>query len=135
MKTLLLLEDEPLVMKLLRHMLKRYDLIAVTTGEEALQAFDNPDRPVDLLITDVRLPPHLSGIQVALRIRSVRPLFPIVLMSGYPLGAWRGADGADLEQLGSESVILLQKPFQTEALLGAVYGLLGESLTGTARPA
>jgi DNA-binding response OmpR family regulator len=59
-KTILLLEDEPLVMKLLLVVLKRYDVISTITGKEALHAFGNLDRPVDLLITDVRVP-CLSG--------------------------------------------------------------------------
>ena len=123
MKTLLLLEDEPLVLKLLLHVLKRFNVIAVTTGEEALQAFHNRDRPVHLLITDVRLP-RLSGIQVALRIRSERPAFPVLLMSGYLADGWRDVDTFDLERLGSESVVLLQKPFETQALLSAIYDLI-----------
>lgn len=123
-KTILLLEDEPLVMKLLLVVLKRYDVISATTGEEALQAFGNLDRPVDLLITDVRVP-GLSGIQVALRIRSQLPAFPTVLMSGYLSDGWRDVDTSDMEQLGSHSVVLLPKPFQAQALLKAVSGLLG----------
>jgi CheY-like chemotaxis protein len=127
-KTVLVLEDEPLVMKLLLHILKQFNVIAATTGEEALQAFGNLDRPVDLLITDVRLP-QLSGIQVALRIRSQRPESPVVVMSGYLANGWRDVDTFDLERLGSQSVVLLPKPFQARALLKAVFGLLGTSVT------
>jgi CheY-like chemotaxis protein len=130
MKTLILLEDEPLVMKLFRHWLKHFNVIAATTGEEALQAFDNLNSLVDLLITDVRLPGP-SGIQVALRMRSGLPGLPILLLSGYPVGAWRGADGEDLGRLGTKSVALLQKPFQAEAFLNAVSKLLGTVRTDT----
>jgi DNA-binding response OmpR family regulator len=134
MKTILLLEDEPLVMNLLKLVLKRFSVIAATTGEEALQIFGNRDSPFDLLITDVRLQ-RLSGIQVALRIRSQCPEFPVVLMSGYPAGDWRGEDASDLEILGSDSVILLQKPFEAQVLLTAVCDLIGKPHAETARTA
>jgi DNA-binding response OmpR family regulator len=133
-KTLLLLEDEPLVMKVLRLMLKQYRVIEATTAEKALQAFGDRDHPVDLLITDIRLP-TLSGIQVALRIRSELPAFPVLLMSGYPVGGWRGTDATDLERLGTDSVALLQKPFPAQALLNAVYDLIGKPSADIAKTA
>jgi CheY-like chemotaxis protein len=74
-KTILVLEDEPLVMKLLWNVLKHYHVIEATTAEQALQIFAHRDSQVDLLVTDVRLP-TLSGIQVALRIRLGLPEFP-----------------------------------------------------------
>lgn len=134
MKTILLLEDEPLVMKFLRLVLKRFNVISVTTGEEALEAFDNVNRPVDVLIADVRLA-RISGIQVALRIRSKRPLFPVLLMSGYLADGWRDVDADDIQALGSDLVVLLQKPFEIQALLNAVYGLVGRPQAAIARTA
>lgn len=128
MKTILLVEDEPLVMKLLRHVLKRFNVIAATTGEDALQAFGNRDCPVDLLVADVRLG-RLSGIQVALHIRSESLDCPVVLMSGYLADGWRDMDTFDLERLGSKLVVVLQKPFATQALLNAVYDLIGKPHT------
>jgi two-component system cell cycle sensor histidine kinase/response regulator CckA len=133
MKTILVLEDEPLVMKLMRHVLKRFDVISATTAEQALQVFGGGSQ-VDLLVTDVRLP-RLSGIQVALRIRSELPAFPVLLMSGYLADGWRDVDTFDLERLGSESVVLLQKPFETQALLKAVYDLIGKPHAEIARTA
>jgi two-component system, cell cycle sensor histidine kinase and response regulator CckA len=133
-KTLLLLEDEPMVMRVLRLMLKQFSVIEATTAEKALQAFGDHDHPVDLLITDVRLP-TLSGIHVALRIRSELPEFPVLLMSGYPAGGWRGTDAVDLERLGTDSVALLQKPFPAKALLSAVYDLIGKPYSDIAKTA
>ena len=56
MKTLLVLEDEPSVMKLLRHMLKEYHVIEATTPEEALILFTDLNYQVDLLVADLTLP-------------------------------------------------------------------------------
>jgi CheY-like chemotaxis protein len=43
-KTVLVLEDEPLVMKLLRHMLKLYNLVEATSAEEAFRPFQQPSQ-------------------------------------------------------------------------------------------
>jgi CheY-like chemotaxis protein len=133
-KTILLLEDDPLVSRLLRQILKRSNVIAVATGEEELQAFATCDHPIDLLITDASLL-GFSGIQVALQIRTELPNLPVLLMSGCPAGGWRGADATDSERLGKESLVLLQKPVQAKSLLGAVSELIGKhfsSMAGTA---
>ena len=134
MKTILLVEDDLSLTKLLRHVLKRFNVIAAATGEDALQAFGNRDRSVGLLVADVRLR-RLSGIQVALHIRSESFDFPVVLMSGYLADGWRDMDIVDLERLGSKLVIVLQKPFATHALLNAVYDLIGKPHTEIARTA
>jgi CheY-like chemotaxis protein len=130
-KTILILEDEPSVLKLLRLVLKHYHVIEATTAEQAFRVFARGDCRVDLLLTDVRLP-TLSGIQVALQIRLGLPDLPVLLVTGYPSGGWRGVDAEDLERLGPHSVVLLPKPFQAQALLSAVDELLGATLIGTA---
>lgn len=64
MKTILVVEDEPVVMNVLRRMLRQYRLIEALTGEEALLCRVEDDR-IDLLIADLTLP-RCSGIEVAL---------------------------------------------------------------------
>jgi CheY-like chemotaxis protein len=123
MKTLLVLEDEPSVMKLLRLMLRQHSLIEATTGEEALLLFIDHHYQVDLLIADLSLP-KTSGIQTALLLRSKLPGLPIILTSGYPVSSWSNQDSADLERLGSHLVTILQKPFQAQVLRDAVCQLI-----------
>ena len=134
METLLLLEDESSVMKLMQHMLKQYNLIEATTAEQALQLFNEHGRRVDLLLADVTLPKS-SGIQVALLLRSEIPDLPVILTSGYPVGDWTRRDSADLEKLGSSSVAITQKPFQRQMLLQTIRALIGEPQTELARTA
>ncbi len=119
MKTLLVLDDELSLMKLMRHMLKYYTLIEALNAEQALRLFGEHNRQVDLLIADVMLPVS-SGIQVALVLRNELPNLPVILTSGFPAKTWSGTDAADLERLGSHSVAVLSKPFQSQALLQAV---------------
>lgn len=127
MKKLLVLEDEVSVLNLLRQVLQQYDLVEATTAEEALRAFTDHPRQIDLLLTDVTLPTS-SGIQVALLLRSSQHDLPVILMSGYPVGNWDRNDAADLARLGSDSVVILQKPFRSEALTNAVSDLLESGL-------
>src|SRR5260370_15348450 len=124
LKPLLVLEDHPSVMMVLRLMLEQYNVIEASTAEQALRLFTDHGRKIDLLVADVTLPTS-SGIQVALLLRSEVPDLPVILTSGYPVSAWNDRDSADLERLGSNSVAILQKPFQSKALSDAVRELIG----------
>jgi DNA-binding NtrC family response regulator len=134
MKTLLLLEDEPHVLKLLSYMLRQYKLLQAATAEQALGLYVAHDTEVDVLIADVTLPKS-SGIQVALSIRVESPDLPVVLTSGYPVADWSPRDTADLETLGSKSLAILSKPFLAQDLLRAVRRFTGESQPAVARTA
>ena len=122
-KALLVLEDNPSVMMILRLMLEQYSLIEASTAEEALRRFTDSGCNIDLLVADVTLP-RSSGIQVALLLRTRIPTLPVILTSGYPVSVWSDRDSADLERLGSKSVTILPKPFPAQELSNAVRELL-----------
>jgi CheY-like chemotaxis protein len=71
------------------------------------------DRPVDLLITDVRMP-WMTGYQVALSARNSGIEMPIIVVTAFPDDALR----AQIQQLGK--AVLLAKPFRPEELLSLV---------------
>jgi DNA-binding response OmpR family regulator len=125
-KTILLLEDEPALMKLLKHALRSYNLIEATTADEALRLFAERGRQVDLLIADVTLPTS-SGLRVAFFLRSEIHSLPVILTSGYPVSNWSANDTADLQRLGSRAVEIILKPFAPRSLLDLVDNLLGAS--------
>ena len=124
MKTLLVLEDDPSVMMILRLMLEQYSIIEASTAEQALRLFTDVGRKIDLLIADMTLPTS-SGIQVALLLRSEAPDLPVILTSGYPVNDWSDGDLADLGRLGANSVAILPKPFHGKVLSDAVRELIG----------
>ena len=66
-KRILLVDDEPLILKGLRYTLEQegYEILTAADGEEALQVFF--DEPVDLVLLDVMLP-KVDGITVCQRI-------------------------------------------------------------------
>lgn len=51
-----------------------------TDGLDALHLLE--DRPVDILLTDVRMP-HMNGIELSMNVRAKYPLCKIVFLSGY----------------------------------------------------
>jgi CheY-like chemotaxis protein len=139
MKTVLVLEDEPSVLKDLRRLLEQYCPIEAATPEEALLRFIDHDCQIDLLVADLRgarrRVPSRSGIEVALLLRSKLPRLPVILTSGCPAVDWNHRDSTDLERLGSRSVGILQKPLQGQLLLNTVHILTGTApsvVAGTA---
>jgi CheY-like chemotaxis protein len=129
-KVILILEDEPCVMKFQRATLEqRYSVIGATTGEEGLLLFIDHGCRVDLLIADLTLP-VLSGLKVALLLRAKLPDLPVILTSGYPVCTWCDRDSADLGRLGSRLVTVLPKPFQALELTDAVCDLIGSDKPG-----
>ena len=117
--TILLVEDEEKVRKLVREFLRQcgYTVLQAQNGGEALDlAHQHPS--IDLLLSDVVMP-GLSGCELALRLNQLRPQMRVVLMSGYA--------NAGKTERGSEEpgTILLQKPFSLEELGRKVREVLG----------
>jgi CheY-like chemotaxis protein len=136
MITILVLDDESIVLRLLCYLLQCYGYGTVGAGnaEEALLRFHDSHDRVDLLIADVSLPQG-SGIQVALTLRAERPDLPVILTSGYPGGAWNTPDRALLQKLGPDSVSILQKPFGPQVLLSTIRELTGSGHSEAVEPA
>jgi CheY-like chemotaxis protein len=126
MKTILVLEDEPIIMNFLRLILasEGYVVLEATAAEEALQRVEQCEGHIDLLIADVGLP-ITSGIRVARRLKQSIANLKIILTSGYPLATWRDEDRVDMRALSSDSVSILEKPFSAAALLTSVWRLIG----------
>ena len=87
-KRILLVDDEPLIIKGLRFTLEQegYEILTAADGEEALEVFRN--EPVDLILLDVMLP-KLDGIQVCQRIRETSNV-PILMLT---------AKGEDMDKI------------------------------------
>jgi two-component system cell cycle sensor histidine kinase/response regulator CckA len=119
LSTILLLEDEPVVMTLMVRVLMPlgHTLLRATNREEAFQRFEEADGSIDLLIADVNLP-AISGIRVAVELHSLLPNLRIIFTSGHTPDLWK--DAAELEEVPSESVAVLQKPFLPATLRKAV---------------
>jgi CheY-like chemotaxis protein len=94
---LLLVDDNPHGLIARRTLLQElgYAVSTCTSGPEALELLTR--QPVDLVITDFRMP-HMDGVELIARIRQMRADMPIVLLSGFvePLGLTEQSTGADV---------------------------------------
>jgi DNA-binding response OmpR family regulator len=118
---ILVLEDDPSVSFQIRLILQPsgHTLVEAATAAEALQRFKENDGRVDLLIADVNLPVS-SGIRVGLGLRAFHSRLRIIITSGRTPEMWNDQDAADLNELPSDSVAVLQKPFLPATLLDKV---------------
>jgi|SRR5271157_3699331 len=83
-KTILVVDDEPEIRKLVSAMVGRFGYTAITadSGEHALTLYKNQKGPVALLITDV-VQPGMSGPMLADRLTALQPDLKVLYISGY----------------------------------------------------
>lgn len=120
MATVLVVDDERSVRELTARMLRDagYCTIQAVDGKDALRQLRRADPKVDVIVSDVVMP-HLTGTELLVRVREVRPDLPVVLTSGY--------SAADLRARGLEDYPgpLLTKPYTQSELVATVDRLLG----------
>ncbi len=109
MPRLLIIDDEPTLLDLLRRYLGRlgYEVETHSNLEDAISHFQAEPDAYSVAITDLSLP-TLSGEEVIERLREIRPDLPAIITSGYPYQP-RNAD-----------IGFLQKPFLPQMLAEAV---------------
>jgi CheY-like chemotaxis protein len=112
--TILLVDDDKLVRGVLGQMLTRegYEVLLAEDGLAALAVMDRLRHPVDLLITDVRMP-AMGGRELVAALADRHVARHLLFITG-------DTSGPTLE-----GVTVLQKPFPRTALLARVYELLG----------
>lgn len=124
-ETILLVEDEASVRRLVRNVLERhgYQVYEADSGKSALKIWQDRKRSIDLLMTDMVMPDGITGLMLAEQLRQERPKLKIIFSSGY------SADmGAQNFSFPPDS-IYLQKPFNPQILLQT----LRNYLTGAGR--
>ena len=84
-ETILLVEDDESVRKLVRQMLllRGYKVLETTRSSEAVDLAGKHSGPIDLLLTDVIMP-QMGGHEIAAQVAALRPGIRVVFMSGYP---------------------------------------------------
>ncbi|MFO6421232.1 ATP-binding protein [Hylemonella sp. W303a] len=83
-ETLMVVDDEPALVELLEDSLAAlgYEAVGYTSSTKAVQAFHADADRFDLVLTDQQLP-ELSGTELISQLRILRPLLPVVLMTGH----------------------------------------------------
>lgn len=81
---ILLVDDEPAIVSVMKEFLKNleYEVIATTSGQEALDLFQQYANQISVVITNLSMP-KVSGIDLTKKIKGDYPNTPIILCTGY----------------------------------------------------
>jgi CheY-like chemotaxis protein len=117
MPTILIVDDERLVLGLLRRVLldAGFTLLEADSGETALALSRSHAGPIDILLTDLKMP-GMCGQELARSIAAERPDIRVIYMSGY------SDQSSTLPRVGRGAASFLAKPFTRNTLLAQVLG-------------
>jgi len=123
---ILLVDDEPSVAEFAASRLKHfgYRPVLFRDPREALAAFDAAPSRFAVLVTDLTMP-HLTGLELINQIRSVRPLVPAVVLTGY------GREEIREKIAMLPCCTLLAKPFSGEELAHALREVINQGRRGS----
>lgn len=123
MNKILIVDDEPSVLKMLRKALKdkSEEILEAVDGEQALKLCQEEN--IDLLITDIVMPKK-HGIDLIMEVKKLDNNLPIIAISGGG-GVTGRFDYLEIaELLGAKNI--LHKPFSPDELRNAVGNVLGD---------
>ncbi len=118
METVLVVEDEPAVRRLISQLLQLtgYTVLEAANGAEALHLVEQSRCPIDLLLTDIVMP-GMSGGELAGRLVRCYPGLRVLFTSGY-------VDHSAVKEVVSMDEQFLPKPFSPAELMGKVREVL-----------
>lgn len=110
---ILVVEDELLIRMLISDELRDadYDVVEAGDADEALELLGT-SAPVDLIISDVRMPGSIDGLGLLAAVKAKCPKLPFIVTSGHiepSVAIQRGADK------------FLPKPYSTHVVLSAIH--------------
>ncbi|MDZ7665271.1 MAG: response regulator [Desulfotignum sp.] len=118
-ETVLLVEDEPAILRMARMMLERmgYSVLPAATPAEAIDLAKTHADKIDLLMTDVIMP-EMNGRDLAKHLTALYPDIKLLFMSGYTTNVISDHGVMD------EKVAFIQKPFLMKDLAEKVREVL-----------
>ncbi len=110
----LLVEDEEMVREITAQVLQHagYSVLECNGPNEALKVAGMHRGHIDLLLSDVVMP-GMNGVELADKLRDLKPGLLTVFMSGY-------AEGDLIRKARAGSAMHIQKPFTVDSLLTRV---------------
>jgi two-component system, cell cycle sensor histidine kinase and response regulator CckA len=121
--TILVVDDESIVLRLIQSTLSLYKLNALyaTNGDEALAISRQHQGTIELLITDMIMP-GMDGLELCRKIGSERPETAFLLMSG-------------LQSTINTDIPVLDKPFSHREFLRKISAVMQHPITELAAAA
>jgi CheY-like chemotaxis protein len=106
----LIVDDEPGIRRYLRTILEgeRLQSLEADSAGQALRIVQSLGRRLELVISDIRMPGDMNGVDLAHSLRNAFPALPVILISGYD------------DQIEHGGFDFIPKPFSAERILNAV---------------
>ncbi len=116
--TVLVVEDEIIIRLMVADALRAQgiNVIEASNGDDALRVLQS-SLPVQLLLTDIRMPSELDGLALAHIARAARPGLKLIVSSGQPAG----------HEVDGLADAFFAKPFDLRAIVQRVQSLLAET--------
>jgi CheY-like chemotaxis protein len=123
-ETILIVEDEPVLRDMAQVILKEcgYHILEACSGREALKVWQQNQRTIDLVLTDVVMPEGVSGMDLARTLLASKPSLKIIFASGYSM------DDTDTALIQNRRALFLQKPYTHLTLAKAVRDCLDKPI-------
>jgi CheY-like chemotaxis protein len=120
-ETILLVEDEPLVLDLAHCTLEQlgYNVIPCASADEALRRLPEYSSRIDQLMTDVVMP-RMNGKELASRVASLQPGISVLFSSGY------GEDIIAKQGVLDAGLFFIGKPYRPGELAAKVRSILDQ---------
>jgi two-component system, cell cycle sensor histidine kinase and response regulator CckA len=111
-ETVLVVEDEPPVRKLICEALTEYGyrVLSATNGVEALEVWERRSGKIDMLLTDMVMPGGVSGRRLAETMLSHNPQLKVIYSSGYV------SEAPTPTELDKPGIRFLPKPYSISQL-------------------
>ena len=121
-ETLLVVEDEPAIMKMSKIMLENlgYRVLAANTPTKAIRLAKKHSGAIQMLITDVVMP-EMNGRDLADQLNNLYPDIKVLFMSGYT------ADVIAHRGILNQGVQFIQKPFSKKDIADKIRQVLVQS--------
>jgi len=121
--TIMVVEDEPYILKLVQDILESHDftVFTATDAEECLHSAEAHERRIDLLVTDVVLP-TMNGIELSQVLQKRNPGMKSLFMSAHAQESVKG------QKKLRDGVDFIQKPFGIDDFLCAIDRVLNSEI-------
>jgi CheY-like chemotaxis protein/predicted regulator of Ras-like GTPase activity (Roadblock/LC7/MglB family) len=124
MDRIMIVEDNPVLLKILQSGMRKYENRFVTLtakdGEEAIEILEN--EPISLLVTDLQMP-KVDGLTLLAYMNEHHPEIPCVVMSAHGTPQIR-------EKIARDVLRFIEKPFEIEELVESILPALENEQPG-----
>ena len=117
--TILIVEDEDVLIELLRGTLEHHGFSVITTqdGAEGIRIYQERVKEIDVVLTDMGLPSR-GGWEVLEEVRKINPDAQVICASGFLESSIRE------EMIAAGAAEFIQKPYVYTALIALIESLL-----------